>query len=202
MVETWQTLHRDAYCGAEAERGLHGAAGYTALMRAAVEGHVEVMDLLVSAGARPMFESLTGRTALIEASRVGQLHAVVHLLGKLHVNPRQVNFLNRPAMPLHRYFYTSMTADSPEANAAQHTMGLSGIGGGPAPSPAAAADTNLLMHRAVWGFMAIASAAANGYVTDEMVRLAELGVGPIAFQRVENSRVRMHSHLSEPDRSP
>jgi hypothetical protein len=88
-----------------------GAAGYTALMRAAVEGHVEVMDLLVSAGARPMFESLSGRTALIEASRVGQLHAVVHLLGKLHVNPRQLNFLNRPPMPLHRFFYTGMTAD-------------------------------------------------------------------------------------------
>jgi hypothetical protein len=71
---------------------------------------------------------------------------------------------------------------SPEANAAQHSMGLGGVGIGPGASPAAAADTNLLLHRAVWGFMAIASAAANGYVTEELLRLAELGAGPSLAQ--------------------
>ncbi|KAK3286747.1 hypothetical protein CYMTET_5712 [Cymbomonas tetramitiformis] len=175
LVRVAQTLvHKGA------DPNLETSEGLTPLMRAAAAGQTNMCDMLISSGAKAHLESKLGRTALGEAAAAGQL-ACVSLLLNNGAQPRHINYFHRPPLPLHRYFYTATTAESPEANALQHAMAIGDV------ADPSSNQNQLLLHRAVWGFIALANQALHGH-PEGLEQLAELGEPPQPSSSLPSAR--------------
>lgn len=74
-----------------------GVLDRTALMVAALNGHAQIAEVLLAAGADVELLDRNGTNALMEAARSGSV-AVIHGLGKRKVDPDRVDALGRTAL--------------------------------------------------------------------------------------------------------
>lgn len=162
------------------------ADGYTALMRAASFGHVDLLGPLVVAGADPNYESVLGHTPLHCAVLANQSHCASKLI-ELGAKANHATMLHRPRPPLHRYFYTASTSLTPEANQLQHsganTLMATQTGDslkGEGTMSKVSLEQQLKVHRALYGFMALVEQAVAGKSNELLDRLAAVGEGHFA----------------------
>lgn len=83
--------------GLRANAGVRDRLDRTAVMVAALLGHVRVVEALLAAGAPADAADCRGTTALMEAARRGSV-GVIHALGKRKVNPDAVDSSGRTAL--------------------------------------------------------------------------------------------------------
>lgn len=69
----------------------------TALMAAALAGHVQIAEALLAAGANAELSDRNGTNALMEAARSGAV-SIIHALGKRKVDANRVDSLGRTAL--------------------------------------------------------------------------------------------------------
>lgn len=80
-----------------ADVGVRDALGRSALMVAALAGHLRIVEALLAAGAAPDLADRRGTTSLMDAARSGSV-GVIHALGKRKVNPDSVDSSGRTAL--------------------------------------------------------------------------------------------------------
>lgn len=84
-------------CKRKLDLDARGRLDRTALMVAALDGHAQIVEALLSAGANANLCDRNATTALMEAARSGSV-SIIHALGKRKVDANRVDSLGRTAL--------------------------------------------------------------------------------------------------------